>query len=67
MSKKELLKALRKCKEVKVVCHIHQHFCMYVKAVKADVRWNINYETKDMKPEEVYAVQMLSDDTLLIG
>ena len=67
MNKKELLKALRKCKEVQDICHFHQHFCMYIKSVKADVKWNINYETKNMEPEEVYHAQMLSGNILLIG
>ena len=67
MTKKELIKAIKTCKEVKINCFIHEHFGMYVKAVKADVIWSFKYETKELESDEIYKAQMLSDNTLLLG
>lgn len=68
MNKQELIKAVKTCKEVHVVVHIHKHFCMDVKAVKADVLWNIHYETKEIQiQDDHYFAQMLPNNILLIG
>lgn len=66
MTSKELIKAIENCNEVKIVCHVHEHFSMYVKAVKADVLWNFRKGIKDVKKDS-YKAQILLGNILLIG
>jgi hypothetical protein len=66
MTKKELIKAIKSCKEVEAIIHIHEHFCIQVKVVKADLIWTLNFETEKLDKNEVYHAQMVND-VLLIG
>ncbi len=67
MTKKELLRAIRTCKEVSIITHIHEHFCIHVKAVKADLIYCFKFETQDCDINEKYHAQLTDDNVLLIG
>lgn len=66
MTKQELILAIKNCKEVSIVAHIHEHFCIHVKAVKADLLRVLKYETEPDYGDNVYNAQMVND-VLLIG
>lgn len=67
MTKKELLRAIHKCKRVEAQTHLTEHDMFYVQVVKADLIWTIKRCDTRNWTEETFIANLDNDNVLWIG